>query len=713
MFTRLRPALAATIVTVSLLPLSLPAQNLSRAGTVTTGTLLAEMGDLARLASLPDPFFEVMQFSSYDRRSRSPDAEGWYSNADGFGGEPIPGFLTTLREAGADGVGLYLMVDETGPGAIVRTWSAGMGGILRVYLDGADEPCYEGDAYRFLARKAEVFLEAGGIDGDFLDIFCQQDADYFPIPYAAGVRLTWEGKLDELHFYHVEVRRYPEGTRVRTFNTGRELRAAREELELIPARVLSGRRRAEQETTTAPPTYVEQAELAPGTSWDMTLRTSGTAGAITQFGARVEADDVDRALRGTLLQLAFDGAGQPQVEAPLGDFFGSGPGVNPFESTPVTVDDQGRMTSRWVMPFQEKTIVRLTNLSDATVTAHVSFEVSPWSWDERSLYFRARWRSDTDLDVRTGPIDLPYAVVHGAGRLVGVAAMVVNPSAVPTPGGNWWGEGDEKIFVDDESFPRFYGTGSEDYFNYSWSRPDLFDHPYCGQPLDTGPGNLGYVSNHRWHILDSVPFRTALAFYMELWPHRAQPGLGYARIAYYYARPGARDDHRRLVASELIIPSLPAMEPQAYGGANNATFHPVAERTIRAEGGETGGTASQPGASRGRLLTWRAEPGERIAIPVAVAEAGTYTINLVAAHWPESGVIRVLCDGEPLIVNNLGGAGEGLRGTGNLVLRTGYGRRLLSTAFERVDLAAGNHTLVIECAEPGLFGFDYVWIRKQ
>ena len=32
----------------------------------------------------------------------------------------------------------------------------------------------------------------------------------------------------------------------------------------------------------------------------------------------------------------------------------------------------------------------------------------------------------------------------------------------------WWGEGDEMIFVDDESKPLINGTGSEDYFLGSW-----------------------------------------------------------------------------------------------------------------------------------------------------------------------------------------------------------------------------------------------------
>ena len=85
---------------------------------------MEEMTDLARLGRMPDPDYRTVQFSSYDRRSVSPEVEGWFSNSDGFGGEPIPGFQQVLREPGADGIGLYLLLEETGPGAVVRTWSA-------------------------------------------------------------------------------------------------------------------------------------------------------------------------------------------------------------------------------------------------------------------------------------------------------------------------------------------------------------------------------------------------------------------------------------------------------------------------------------------------------------------------------------------------------------------------------------------------------------
>lgn len=54
----------------------------------------------------------------------------------------------------------------------------------------------------------------------------------------------------------------------------------------------------------------------------------------------------------------------------------------------------------------------------------------------------------------------------------------------------WWGEGDEKFFVDGERFPSTFGTGSEDYIGYAWAaEPPFarFDSAYAcmnAMPLD-------------------------------------------------------------------------------------------------------------------------------------------------------------------------------------------------------------------------------------
>src|SRR5262249_53877447 len=119
-------------------------------GPITTGTLMSQMSDFQGLARAPAPGEGVVQFSSYDRRSNLPGGPGWFSNSDGFGGEPTPNFEAVLKEPRGDGIGEYLICDVQRPGAIVRTWTAAIEGIIRVYLDGSPEPIYDGPAADFL-----------------------------------------------------------------------------------------------------------------------------------------------------------------------------------------------------------------------------------------------------------------------------------------------------------------------------------------------------------------------------------------------------------------------------------------------------------------------------------------------------------------------------------------------------------------------------------
>ena len=686
---------------------SIPAVE-PRSTPITTGTLLEEMSDLERLAQLPEPAYRTVQFASYDRRSTSSEAPAWFSNADGFGREPIPNFQKVLREPRDGKPGLYLVAEVKGPGAIVRGWSAGMGGTLRVYLDPSPEGANSGDgatiwsgsAYDFLARRSSHFLKQAGIELDARDAFSQQDADYFPILFQRGLKVTYEGKIDDLHFYHVQVRLYPEGTPIRTFDLQKDLK------EFEPQLRAAADRLCQPEKLPAPTSAGEgmsvDTAIEPGKSWSWSPSTQGP-GAVRGLKLRLKSSQLNESLRGCLLRISFDGSQRPQVEAPVGDFFGSGPGVNPLSSLPFSVEADGTMTCRFVMPYEKTIRMEVINFTAALVQLTGSAVLSPWQWNERSLYFRAKWRADHDLLAGAGALDLPYVVAIGKGHFVGCAAMIMNPSGIPTAGGNWWGEGDEKILVDGESVPSTFGTGSEDYFNYSWSRPDLFAHPYCGQPLDSGPDTAGYVSNHRFQVMDAIPFEKSLAVLMELWAHNRTPGLSYARIAYHYARPGAIDDHRALMPSDLRVPVLPRRELVARGGATGAKFYFAEQLKAEAEKGRLE-SVPFPLATQLRVTQWRAEKGDRLKLTVPVEKAGKTALHLVAVHQPGGAVVRAFLDGKPLL-NGSGGE--------PVALVSSHAPRVLNVNFKSMELEAGAHELALECLEPGTVGLDYLWVRSE
>ena len=75
-----------------------------------------------------------------------------------------------------------------------------------------------------------------------------------------------------------------------------------------------------------------------------------------------------------------------------------------------------------------------------------------------------------------------YVTLQGQGTVVGDTLTVFNGTNA------WWGEGDEKIYIDGEAFPSHVGTGTEDYYGYAWCRPEAFQSPFHAQPC--GDGNL-------------------------------------------------------------------------------------------------------------------------------------------------------------------------------------------------------------------------------
>jgi hypothetical protein len=646
---------------------------------VTTGTLYEEMIDLAGLTKFPEPAYRTIQFSSYDRRSTLPGGPGWFANSDGFGNEPIPGFEAVLREPDEEGIGEYLMADVEGPGALVRLWTAAIDGTVRLWLDGASEPVYDGPANDFFQKPLDAFPQAADLDRANLErTLHQRDAVYAPIPFARHLRLVWTGNLEHIHFYQIEVREYEPGTRVTTFSP-EDLATYRETIDRVTAALADPD--ANLPLTSQGNATAIGVQLQPGESEDV-LTLEGPA-ALERLELKLDAPEIDRALRQTVLHIYSDEYPWGQVQSPLGDFFGAAPGINPYKSLPFTVLPDGTMICRFVMPFERSMRIRLENLGDQPVAISGSAHPMAYDWDEeRSMQFRARWRVDHDLIADPAAVqDLPFLVANGQGVYVGTTSILLNPNPVPTPYGSWWGEGDEKVFVDDEPRPSLFGTGSEDYYNYSWSSPDIFAFPYCGQPRNDGPGNRGFVTNYRWHVLDPLPFMQRIGFYMELYSHERTPGLSYARVGYHYGRPGMTDDHVAIMPDDLRELHLPApWLPPARMGARNSVIYPTEELTSQRLPLQSGRLYAG-----GYVPVWRpARPGDAMRLSVPVGADGEYRIHFVARLDRNAGTLHVNWNGEPAELRTE---------TTSVDLYRPHRTLLRNYTLTRRQLAAGTYTL--------------------
>lgn len=325
------------------------------------------------------------------------------------------------------------------------------------------------------------------------------------------------------------------------------------------------------------------------------------------------------------------------------------------------------------------------------------------------MHFRARWRMDHDLvGSPTAVQDLPFLLAAGEGVYVGSVSYILNPNEVPTPYGSWWGEGDEKVFIDDDVRPSTFGTGSEDYYNYSWSVPDIFIFPYCGQPRNDGPANRGFVTNYRWHILDALPFRQGIRFFIELKSHERTPQMAYGRIGYHYALPGITDDHLAVTSEDVRPPLLPEFwQPASRMGARNSVFF-TAEDVLA----DRGGTEMRPGRiwAGGALCVWKPESvGEEKDILLRVEEPGKKRLHIVAALTPSSGVLGFEWDGQPLIL------GEN---RDHLDLFRPYRRLSRNFTFPVMEMTAGEHVLTLihrgadDRARGRDIGIDFIWIQS-
>ena len=105
-------------------------------------------------------------------------------------------------------------------------------------------------------------------------------------------------------------------------------------------------------------------------------------------------------------------------------------------------------------------------MGEQEVTIKGSVLPSFFPWDKQTMHFYALWRTSHNLIADPKAVqDIPFIVGMGKGVYVGSVSYILNPNTLPTPWGNWWGEGDEKVFVDNDIQPSLFGTGTEEYYN--------------------------------------------------------------------------------------------------------------------------------------------------------------------------------------------------------------------------------------------------------
>jgi hypothetical protein len=595
-------------------------------GRVSVEDLLFQMLDLRWLAVPPVEGERTVQFSSYDRKSKLVDGKIVDTFANGDRGE----YLRVDRKN--DGTQEFVLAEADGPGFVSRIWSANPDGDIRIYVDGSDTPVLTAGFAKLTNGEVAPFGPPLGHEAS------RGHNLYFPFPFAKSIRIVTT-KGDQ--YYQVGVTYLPKGTKVESYSTT-VLDRVRPLIEGLQAALVNGPKPLLDNLASEPGAAVEVKDGASA----VLLERSGenTPQAISALQLKVTAEDRDAALARSTLSITFDGAKGPQVSVPVGDFFGSGPGVNPFQTVATRVEADGTMTSRWPMPFRSSCKVELRNESGQPISVTSKVLMTPSLPDADLMHFHARWKQKDDIQTKAGDgtEDWRALAVSGApGRFVGLSVNIFNP----TPA--WWGEGDEKIFVDGETFPSTFGTGTEDYFGYAWCDPHPYVNPYHAQTRCDGPGNHGNTSNVRFQVLDAVPWRSGLDFDIEIWHWKAVK-VQYASLAYFYAAEGATiapppvtDLSKRVIHSGTMEVRR---EPGVIEGEDL--------RLIQLEGGARpdqdmlGWGEEWSGAKQ---LWWtQGKAGDRMRVTLPVAEAGEYAIVAGFTKAPDYGVVAIEVDGKAI-----------------------------------------------------------------
>jgi hypothetical protein len=583
---KFKSALANGLTAACLMAAAVTAQAAEPA-TISFGALLDDMTDLAGIAEFPSPAYTCKQFSSYDRASKSP-TENWFANND------CGQYLRVEDHAGRKE---YVMMDTAGPGAIVRIWSANPAGTIRIYLEEEDQPVLETPMTDLLGGKYP------GLPRPISGEYSKGWNLYLPLPYAKHCKVTSDkGGF----YYHVNYRTYDAGTQVEPFRAS-QIKTLSARLEKLAARLQSPEGDLRDLGGDIEPFDLD---VAAGDSVQQELRGPK---AICGFKLRPSAQNLEAALRGMIVKMTFDG--ELCVEAPLGDLLGSAPGINAFSTLPLGMAKDGQVYCHWVLPFKESALIEVVNHSKENARLTGEMALKDYEWTDRSMHFHAKWHSE--FDVPTRPMqDWNYLKAQGKGVFTGVAFAIDNPVK------DWWGEGDEKIYVDGETFPSHFGTGTEDYYGYAWCWPGLFTHAYHSQARCDGPANYGRTSVNRFHILDRIPFAKDFKFDMELWHWNEKCKVNMAVTAYWYARPGASDGFKTIRAEDAVVRPLAVyVVPRVPGALEGESL-----QIVRVKG--TAEPQDWEGVSGGRHLWWHAgmNPGDTLTLSFPAQKAGKYRV---------------------------------------------------------------------------------------
>ena len=259
--------------------------------------------------------------------------------------------------------------------------------------------------------------------------------------------------------------------------------------------------------------------------------------------------------RKVVLKIYWDDQDTPSVIAPLGDFFGLLNSLSgSYESLPLSVSAKeaeehtfggsAAFNSYFQMPFNRRARVVVENQNDVPYLQYfyIDYELYREPLGEDVAYFHAQYRQARPTngwgpDLQTNSIEVAIPNLDGADNYValeveGEGHYVGCNLAVRHFQGSWWGEGDDMIFIDDDTWPpSLHGTGMEDYFGHAWG---MQRNAYLMNGTIVHEEDVpGFHHSYRFHLQDPIRFRKRIKVTFEH-GHANHLSDDWSSTAYWY-----------------------------------------------------------------------------------------------------------------------------------------------------------------------------------
>jgi hypothetical protein len=235
-----------------------------------------------------------------------------------------------------------------------------------------------------------------------------------------------------------------------------------------------------------------------------------------------------------------------------------------------------------------------------------------------------------------------YLILDAEGRGHYVGTVL----AVRTRTASWFGEGDDRFYIDGDAEPTLRGTGTEDYFCDAWGFKEI-DRPFYGVVMGKWEDVGAYISVYRWHVNDPVHFQKSLKVTIE---HKGvmfndqgkvisgfmeRPDL-FSSVAYWY-QTGKAKRFATLPPVEERVVSRRVIELEAHRA--KVTAEP-AQTTVEVQRGRYSG-------QRQILARFEAEGGV-LTVPFSLDQAIQGFARLKLTRAKDYGIWRITLDGKPL-----------------------------------------------------------------